>query len=165
MERAKNLFKSLAKNHRKVGHREYEPHFAYLNDEKAMLLPANMNYPFVLFGHGGYQVLAGETQRRWSVVLSVQTHVTDTGDDREKNRALNLCGESLDDLLSRATSLYEKMDEPWTRGFDLTDALATPIENADNALYGWAIEFSLVLPWCKDLDIDKWEDTEMVGRW
>ena len=28
-------------------HREYQPHFAYLNDEMNMLLPAQMGYPFV----------------------------------------------------------------------------------------------------------------------
>ena len=40
MEKVKNLFKVLAHKHLLVGHEEYEPHFAYLNDEKNMLLPA-----------------------------------------------------------------------------------------------------------------------------
>jgi hypothetical protein len=38
MKRLKNLIELLAKNHRGLGHREYEPHFAYLNDDKDMKL-------------------------------------------------------------------------------------------------------------------------------
>lgn len=164
MEKVKNLFKILAHKHLLVGHEEYEPHFAYLNDEKDMLLPANMAYPFVLFGHGGFEVLDGGEMRRWSLLLSVQTHVTDTGDDREKNRALNLCASILDDLLVRATSLPMKMKEPWTRGFELDGAHGTAIENEDDALWGWMIEFSVVLPWCKDIPKDRWKDYDYLDN-
>lgn len=165
MKRVKKLFKVLATKHLKLGHREYDPHFVYLNDEKDMLLPAQMGYPFVMLGHGGYQILEGEDSRRWTLVLSVQTHVTDTGDDREKNGALNLCSDILDDLVARATSVSTKIEYPWTRGFSLSGAVATMIENEADALYGWALEFSVVLPYCKEFDVSKWSDTEIVEDW
>lgn len=157
MERLKNLIKHLATIHLKLGHREYAPHFAYLNDEKDMLLPSQMRFPFVLFGHGGYQVLEGEEMRRWNVVLSVQTHVSDTGDECEKNCAMNMCGSILDDLLSRMTSAATKMENAWARGIDLAEAVGMPIENKDEALYGWVIEFTVSLPWCRKVN-DVWED-------
>lgn len=162
IKKVKKFFKLLAMKHRKLGHREYDPHFAFLNDEKDMLLPAQMGYPFLLLAHGGYQILEGEVTRRWNLTLSVLTHVTDTGDDREKNKALNLCSEILDDIVTRATRGETKMELPWTRGFDLEGATATMIENADDALYGWVIDFSVVLPYCKTFDEDKWSDSSLT---
>lgn len=162
MENVKNLFKSLAENHLLLGHREYAPHFAYLNDEKDMMLPAQMEYPFLLFGHGGYQVVSDD-QRRWSLLLSVQTHVSDTGDDREKYRALNLCSGILDDIIARVTSISTKLAYPWARGFDFSGAVGSAIENEDNALYGWMIEFDIVLPWCKVMNEDNWNDLRILN--
>ena len=124
-----------------------------------------MHYPFVLLGHGGYQILEGEDRRRWTLLLSVQAHVSDTGDECEKNKAMNVCGEILDDLLARATSTEMKTQEPWARGFELAGAVATPVENADNALYGWVIEFHVVLPFCKDFDAERWQDGRIINDW
>ncbi len=95
---------------------------------------------------------------RWNVVLSVQTHVADTGDDREKNQAVGLCGRILNDLLSRARSLEARMDRRWLTGLDLSGAMCTPVENEADALYGWVIEFGVVLPLCRTVDDDTWED-------
>ena len=165
MKRLKKLIELLAKNHRKLGHREYSPHFAYLNDDKDMKLPSEMQYPFVLLGHGGCMILPGEDKRRWQVLLSVQTHVSDTGDEREKNRAFDLCLGILDDLLSRLTSSKMKMlaEYSFTRGISLDNSTMTQIENADMALYGWAIDFTIILPWCKDFDEKKWENGEILN--
>lgn len=158
MERVRKYFEFLAQNHRLLGHREYDPHFAYLNDEKDMLLPAQMAYPFVLLGHNGYQVTDDGDHLRWSVVLSVQTHVTDTGDDREKNMAVGLCGRILNDLLSRARSMEARLDNRWLTGLDLSGAMCTPVENESEGLYGWVIEFGVVLPWCRKVEDEKWMD-------
>ena len=141
-----------------LGHREYAPHFAYLNDEKDMLLPAQMEYPFVLLGHNGYQVTEDGEHLRWSVVLSVQTHVTDTGSDKEKNEAVGMCGKILDDILTRSRSVDERVRNRWLVGLDMSGAVAMPIENEADALYGWAIEFGCVLPWCRKSDHELWED-------
>ena len=152
----------MARNHRLLGHREHSPHFAYLNDEKDMLLPAQMHYPFVLLGHNGYQVTEDGDHLRWNVVLSVQTHVSDTGDDREKNKAVNLCGRILDDILSRSRSLDARMAHRWLTGIDLSGASATPVENEADALYGWVIEFGIVLPWCRKVNDDVWDDIRVA---
>lgn len=162
MENVKNTIKSLAEKHLLLGHREYEPHFAYMNDEKDMLLPAQMGYPFLLFGHGGFQNISDD-QRRWQVILSVQTHVSDTGDMAERNRALNLCHTILDDIVARITSMELKLTESWTRGIDLEGATGTPIENVDDALYGWMLEFSIILPWCKVVNDDHWQDLKILN--
>ena len=73
----------------------------------------------------------------------------------------------LDDLLTRLTSPKMKMEESYsfTRGISLENSTMTPIENADMALYGWAIEFTIVLPWCKDFDERKWEDGDILNDW
>ena len=162
MDRVKEYIKSLARNHRLLGHREHSPHFAYLNDEKDMLLPAQMHYPFVLLGHNGYQVTQDGDHLRWNVVLSVQTHVSDTGGDREKNEAVNLCGRILDDILSRSRSLDARMAHRWLTGIDLSGASATPVENEADALYGWVIEFGIVLPWCRKVNDDVWDDIRVA---
>lgn len=160
MERLRKYIESLAMSHRQLGHREHSPHFAYLNDEKGMLLPAQMCYPFVLLGHNGYQVTEDGDRLRWNVVLSVQTHVTDTGDDREKNQAVSLCGKILHDILTRTRSMEERMKNRWLVGLDLAGAIASPIENEADALYGWAVEFGIALPWCKVTDRDVWQDVD-----
>ena len=162
MERVKEYIKDLARNHRLLGHREHSPHFAYLNDEKDMLLPAQMHYPFVLLGHDGYRVTEDGDHLRWNVLLSVQTHVTDTGDDREKNQAVALCGKILDDLLARSRSLDARMAHRWLTGFDLSGATAMPVENEADALYGWVIDFGIVLPWCRKVDDDIWDDIRVT---
>lgn len=133
-----------------LGHSEEEPHFAYLNSEKDMLLPAQMRYPFVLFGHNGYQVEEDERHARWSVVLSVLAHVADTGSEREKNIQTNRCGRLLTKILMQTQRLQAKLKDPWLRGVSLSGATAMPIENADDALWGWAIEFWITLPLCDD---------------
>ena len=112
-----------------MGHREHSPHFAYLNDEKEMLQPAQMHYPFVLLGHNGYQVTKDGDHLRWNLVLSVQTHVVDTGDDREKNHAVNLCGRILDDILSRSRSMEARMSHRLLVGLDFLGSVASPVEN------------------------------------
>ena len=162
MERVKEYIKSLAQNHRLLGHREHSPHFAYLNDEKEMLLPAQMCYPFVLLGHNGYQVTEDGDHLRWNVVLSVQTHVVDTGDDREKNRAVNLCGRILDDILSRSCSMEARMSHRWLVGLDFLGSVASPVENESDARYGWVIEFGIVLPWCRKVDAEHWDDLRVA---
>ena len=164
MERLRKYIESLAEKHRLLGHREHSPHFAYLNDEKDMLLPAQMCYPFVLLGHNGYQVTDDGERLRWSVVLSVQTHVSDTGDEREKNRAVALCGKILNDLLSRSRSLDERTLNRWLVGLDLSGAIASPVENEADALYGWVIEFGITLPWCKVTERDVWQDKVMGAK-
>ena len=166
MKRLKNLIELLAKNHRGLGHREYEPHFAYWNDDKDMKLPAEMHFPFVLFGHGGCMILPGEDKRRWQVLLSVQTHVADTGDERERNRAFGKCLDILEDLLSRWTSPKMKMEPSYSfcRGISLANSTISQIENADMSLYGWAIDFTIVLPWCKEFDERKWEDADALNE-
>lgn len=158
IKEVKNYIEFLARQHRLLGHREHTPHFAYLNDEKDLRLPAEMGYPFVLFGHDGYQMTEDGSHLRWSVLLSVQTHVADTGDEREKNRAMNLCGRILLDILARATSMEEMTKHRFLRGISLGGATATPVENAGGSLYGWVIEFAITLPWCREPNTERWED-------
>ncbi len=158
MKRVRAYFENLARQHRALGHNEANPHFAYLNDEKDMLLPAQMGYPFVLLGHNGYTVADDGQHLVWRVLLSVQTHVTDTGDDREKNMATGQCGRIMQDLLVRAKSTPERLSKKWLLGIDLAGATAMMIENEDDALYGWAIEFNVSLPWCRNIDNEIWTD-------
>ena len=48
MERIRSYFETLAAQHVGLKHRESDPHFCYLNDEKEMLLPAQMGFPFLM---------------------------------------------------------------------------------------------------------------------
>lgn len=162
MERVKEYFKSLAEKHHLLRHREYEPHFAYLNDEMSMLLPAQMGYPFVLLSHSGWQVVGDDSRRSWNIILSVLDHVSDTGDELEKNRAVARCQHILDDLLARATGFEAKVDTRWLRGIDLDDAQGMMIENEADALYGWAVTFSISLPWCHEVKSCSWDDLRIL---
>ena len=162
MERVKQYFKSLAEKHQSLKHREYDPHFAYLNDEMDMLLPAQMGYPFVLLSHSGWQVIGDDSRRTWNIILSVLDHVADTGDELEKNKAVSKCQIILDDLLSRATSFSAKADNKWLRGIDLTGAQGVMIENEADALYGWAVTFSISLPWCHEIHPADWADLQII---
>lgn len=153
-----DYFKSLAQNHRLVGHTESQPHYCFLNDEKEMLLASQMKYPFVYFGFGGSEISEDELHETWAILLSVQTHVSDTGNHAEVNMASNLCLSILDDMLVRACSRDEKNSHTWLRGLDLSNAIKTSIENESDALWGWMIEARLTLPWCRRLDDWIWDD-------
>lgn len=157
MERIRSYFENLAALHIGLQHREADPHFCYLNDEKEMLLPAQMGFPFVMLGHNGYEITEDELHKRWQVMLSVQTHVTDTGDEREKNCAAGLCMRILDDLLIRCKSRDEISANNWLRGIDLSKAVVSPIENEAEALYGWVVEFHIDLPWCRKVKGEVWK--------
>jgi hypothetical protein len=161
MERVKAYFEKLAEQHIAIQHSESQPHFCYLNDEKEMLLPAQMGYPFLMFGHGGFSITDDEMHQRWQMMLSVQTHVTDTGDDRQKTRASGRCLRILNDILVRCLNREERLEEKWLRGIDLANAVVSPIENESDALYGWVVEFQLELPWCRKVN-DVWEDKANV---
>lgn len=164
MNRVKQYFQALAEKHHFLQHREYQPHFAYLNDEMNMLLPAQMGYPFVLLSHSGWQVTGDDARRQWNIVLSVLDHVSDTGDELEKNQAVARCQRILDDILSRATSFTEKSSAKWLRGIDLTGAQGMMIENEADALYGWAVTFTVSLPWCKVISSDSWDDLRLLDN-
>ena len=164
MERVKNFFKTLAEKHHELRHREYEPHFAYLNDEMDMLLPAQMAYPFLLLSHSGWQVTGDDTRRSWSIVLSVLDHVADTGDELVKNRKVAKCQHIMDDILARATSFGAKADNKWLRGIDLTGAQGVMIENEADALYGWAVTFAISLPWCREIEPADWSDLQIIDN-
>lgn len=164
MERVKQYFKALAEKHRLLRHREYEPHFAYLNDEMDMLLPAQMGYPFVLLSHSGWQVIGDDSRRSWNIVLSVLDHVADTGDELEKNKAVARCQHILDDILARATSFEAKADTKWLRGIDLTGAQGVMIENEADALYGWTVTFTISLPWCREKRPEDWTDLQFLNE-
>lgn len=151
-------FKTLAMNHCLVRHDESHPHYCCLNDEKEMLLSAQMNYPFVFFAFGGSEISDDELHETWGILLSVQTHVGDTGNHAEVNKASNLCLSILDDFLVRATSREAKDEHPWLRGLDLSGSQKTAIENESDALWGWMVECRLTLPWCRRVEDWKWED-------
>ena len=157
MERVKAYFKKLAEQHIALQHSESHPHFCYLNDEKEMLLPTQMGYPFLMLGHGGFSITDDEMHQRWQMMLSVQTHVTDTGDEREKNRATGICLRILNDILVRSVSREARLTEKWLRGIDLGNAVVSLIENESDSLYGWVVEFQIELPWCRKVN-DVWED-------
>ena len=160
MERVRAYFLQMAVEHKLLQHRESEPHFCYLNDEKELLLPAQMGFPFLMLGHNGYEITDDELFKRWQVMLSVQTHVTDTGDEREKNRAAGLCLRILDDILIRCKIREEMMAKSWHRGIDLSKAVVSPIENEAEALYGWVVEFHIVLPWCRKVNDGIWKSAQ-----
>ena len=148
MQEVRRYFCKLAINHRLLGHTEHTPHFVWLNDEKDMLLP--------------YVVSEDSMQRRWNMMLSVQTHVSDTGSEAEKNHAANMCGRILDEVIARATSLEARLENKWLAGIDLDGANAFPVENEADALWGWYIEFGLSLPWCRRVEPKAWEDLKFL---
>ena len=162
MQEVRRYFCKLAINHRLLGHTEHTPHFVWLNDEKDMLLPSQMGYPFMLLGHNGYVVSEDSMQRRWNMMLSVQTHVSDTGSEAEKNHAANMCGRILDEVIARATSLEARLENKWLAGIDLDGANAFPVENEADALWGWYIEFGLSLPWCRRVEPKVWDDLKFL---
>lgn len=146
----KDYIENLAKSHSKVKHSDTDIHFAYLNDQKESLLPDQMRYPFVYFGHEGFQVNdAG--QMVWDVNLSLFDHVVDTGNDIEVNTALGTTCQVLIDFLSKMKEDRKSPSYKILRGLDFNEASASPMSNQDDALYGYAISFRIALPWCAKL--------------
>lgn len=123
--------------------------FAYLNDEKQCLLPAQMNNTFVQFGHDGWQFSPDAMLKEWKVTLSAFHHVSDTADFPQINRAFAECEEIIDTILRRIRKDgLETQGCHWLRRVGLAGAVAVPVENVDDALYGYVISFTIALPWC-----------------
>ena len=141
-----DYMEGLCREHCKVGHTDSECHYVNLNDDKRQTAQATLlRYPAVMFETAGYVTQAngdGFTKRH-QCHLQVVTHVTDTGDYGEIERALAECDGILTDFLTRMLADKRRRTPRWMTGMDIGNAEVIPVENRGDALYGVLAEFYL----------------------
>ncbi len=134
-----DYFEGLCRNHPEVAHSDRECHFVNLNDDKKQTFMADtLRYPAVMFETSGYVVrMAGDTlTKRHQCHLQVVTHVSDTGDYAEIEKALSDCDGILTDFLAKMLLDKRNRLPRWMAGLSMEGIEVIPIENKGDALYG-----------------------------
>lgn len=156
----------LCREHTAVCHSDTEPHFVNLNDDRRnTALADELRYPAVYFEATDFTLAVTSSQvwRRYTCHIEVFQHVADTADYAEVERALSSSEQIITDIFARmvcdraTTSPQLK----WLRCIDLSQGIkVVPLQNEQNALYGYMAEFTVPLPGCVANSIDNFKSSD-----
>ena len=146
-----SYFEKLSEAHTKVNHvPDKEIHFAYLEDQKNNLLPDEMSYPLVQFGHLGYTYSgqSGSLYKSYECSLTILDHSDDTSDAAQIERITADMEGIMDDFIGKIMSDRRTYKNNYLYAIDIANAKVIPIENIDDALYGCTVNFDINIGWC-----------------
>lgn len=142
----------LCREHVMLRHSDEERHFVNLNeDSKDTSLADELRYPAVFFETTGYTIggVSQDDMRKTHIChLEVFTHVADTADYAEVERALSDTEQIINDIFARMLRDRQRRRPSWLVGLSLDGIDVVPLQNDKNALYGWMAEVKLQVPFC-----------------
>jgi hypothetical protein len=134
-----------------VMHSDTEMHYVNLNsDKKNTAIAQNMRYPFVFYENNGYRFSNNNIniQIEHDCYLTVVEHVSDTADYAEIEKVLSKTSTIINDIFARMINDKKSRSVKCVLGFDISNIQVEPIENKDNALYGWVAKFTMPETYC-----------------
>lgn len=133
----------LAKEHIHVRHSSDECHFSDMTTNNANKLVRQMHYPCIAIDTDGFSLLGASDMFLSNDVYNIYflTHVRDTGSEAEKQQALTITRDIMNDFIGRISNDKRNLN-PVVSRIDMTDADGIPIVFKDIALYGWCLTIS-----------------------
>ena len=144
-------FEKLSEAHAKVQHvPEKSIHYAYLEDQKDNIIPSELEYPLVQFGHEGYSYTgtSGSWKKSYKCSLTITSHVEDTGDAALIERTIAEMEGIMDDFIGKMMSDRKSNKYKYLRSMDISNSQVVPVQGADDALFGCTTNFVLNVGWC-----------------
>lgn len=144
----------LCREHKAVRHSEAEPHFVNLNDDHlGMALAQELRYPAVYFESTDFSLnISSQSLRRdYTCHIEVFQHVTDTADYAEVERALSSAEQIITDIFARMMRdrALQNPSLHWLRYVASPQLVkVVPLQNEQNALYGYMAEFTVPISGC-----------------
>lgn len=140
----KDYFEDLAARHKKLLHREEEPHFACSMDDAATLMAFRLCYPAVFLDEGDFTI-GGETGHkllRSECRLAFVTHVMDSGNWAEILDAFAITKVIMKDFLT-CIEIDRSAGNRIARSIQMVGAEGHRVELEGSGLYGWMLFFTV----------------------
>lgn len=161
-----DYIEQLCREHNSVRHSSEEPHFVNLNDDhRNTSLAQELRYPAVYFESTDFALnISSQSLRRdYTCHIEVFQHVTDTADYAEVERALSSSEQIITDIFARM--IHDRMkpspDLRWLRYIASPQlAKVVPLQNEQNALYGYMAEFVVPIAGCITESINNFNSSD-----
>ncbi len=156
----------LCREHNAVRHSEAEQHFVNLNDDHlGMSLAQELRYPAVYFESTDFSlnVSSQSLRRDYTCHIEVFQHVTDTANYAEVERALSSSEQIITDIFARM--MRDRLNPPaamrWLRYVASPQLVkVVPLQNEQNALYGYMAEFTVPIAGCINDSINNFNSSD-----